>query len=173
MLRIAMPRLTEEDLASLYPKPKSFDEVEAERKFREIGRRPRFVPAKISAWTTLGIAVVLAAQWLGSNITIKPLASVGDVLLGVTTSTLLILTTMVSLYYLYTLISTLIQKTPVSIAKFYTTLTLILVIAGFMLTLLAQYQLISVPTLTGVLLFNFLTTYFAASFIIKKDSTTH
>lgn len=105
-----MPKIKGEDLSSLYPYPKSFDELEAERKLRELTRRPRLVSIKIGAWTTLSAVILLVAYQTCSHLIVSSLSSAGTVIFGVFTSMLIGLAAVAAVFYLYSLINHLATK---------------------------------------------------------------
>lgn len=165
-----MPKLSGKDLASLYPKPKTFDEFETERKQRDAARRPRLVPLKISLWMTLGMAIVLATYELVRRIMAGSLSSEGAVIFGLTTSILIVSVAGAVLFYLYSLITSLTIKTLIFTSRLYAALAVIVFLACIILTALAEFGYGTMLTIVILLLLVFLTTYFVVGFVIKRDS---
>lgn len=79
-----MPKLTEEQLAKLYPAAKTYDELQARRAELDEIRRPKFVALKIATWTALCVPLIAGvfhflekvAVGLTSGDTITTLSSV-------------------------------------------------------------------------------------------------
>lgn len=108
-----MPKLTGEELSALYPKAKTYDELQEERRLRDLERRPTFVKEKIALYTSLGIPTVFVAYFIvqrTSEALFREGANTGPVLTGVCFSILTLLVATAALYYLYTLINGLASK---------------------------------------------------------------
>jgi hypothetical protein len=56
-----MHKANKKELSDLYPKPKTYDQLKAEREQAQLAHQPRFVAPKIALWSTFGLATVLAA----------------------------------------------------------------------------------------------------------------
>lgn len=165
-----MPKLTGKDLASLYPRPKTFDELAQERERREKDRRPRFAPLKISLWVTLGVTLVLVAYELVSRIIMGSLSSEGAVIFGVSASVLLTAFVGAIMFYLYSLIRGIAAQILIFTSRLYTVLVAIVFIAAGILAALAQLGYNNIFTTVIVLLLIFSATYFAVNFVISHDS---
>jgi hypothetical protein len=168
-----MPIPSGKDLSSLYPTPKSYDELEAERELRELDRRPRFVSIKISLWTTSGVVVSLLTYQLVSYLMIDKVSSLGEAMFAVSTSILLSLTALAALLYLCSRINNLVARVLASTTALYVALASILIVTSFTLTMLKQYQHSGALAILGVLLFNFLATHLITKSILEKQGTDH
>ncbi len=165
-----MPKLSPKDLASLYPQPKTFDELDEERKRRDAARQPRHFALKISLWTTLGVAIILVAYELVWRIMAGSLDSEGAVIFGLTTSILLACVAGVAVYYLYSLIAGLTAKMLIFTSRLYAAVAGIIFVAAGLLAALAQFGYGNVVTTAIALLLVFLATCFAVDFVVKHDS---
>lgn len=165
-----MPKLARKDLASLYPEPKTFDEIEAERKHREELQRPKLVPLKISFWTTLGIITVLVAYQIGKQVMMSSLSSAGEVIFATFFSFLIVLIVGAILLYLYIRIIDLGAKVFVITSRLYMVLAGMVIFASVILTALVQ-QGVSILLATAIVSSAvFVSMYFLVDFIAKHDS---
>lgn len=164
-----MPKLNGKELSDLYPKPKTYVQLKAERKEAQLARRPQFVALKIALWATLTIPIALAAYHFIVGV-MNNLSSTGAVLAATSFSFLICLIGIAAIFYLYTLTNGLILKTSLSATTLYFALLIILVASGALLQLLVQSQVsVSVAALP-VFLFNFLATYFAVRFLLRHGN---
>lgn len=160
------------DLSSLYPQPKSFDDLERERQLRESRRRPRWVPAKIGLWATLAVATLLAAyQCMVYMVTIN-LSSAGEVLFGVSLSVLLGLAVAAVATYLYWLIGSLAARVLPSTVPLYAVLGAVTILAGIALTLFVRDQSATVVTIGLVLLLHFAAACLATNWLMHRSGDT-
>ena len=164
-----MPKLSGKDLSSLYPKPRSYDELEAERKKRELQRRPRFVALKISLWTAFGILLVPVTYWVVSHLVVSSLSSPGQAISAASFSIFLILLAGAILIYLYSLINNLAARTLLSASGLHAVLISIVIIACSILMLLIQYRYANIVTILATLLASFLAAYLAANYVTKRQ----
>lgn len=133
-----MPQLTEEDVAKLYPRAKSYDELQTEREFREAERRPKYASARIALWASLSVPAITIPYYASLRIVAVayPVAASGSssssmaVLAGVSLIILLSMIGLAILYYLRSLIDSIVSKTIVATRLFYLVLIGILCIAG-------------------------------------------
>lgn len=126
-----MSQLTEEELAKIYPRAKSYDELQAERAAREEERRPRFIAAKIATGATLAIPTVVITYLVAIRVTaITPTSSSMSVLAGVCIVILICIAGLAILYYLWSLIEGLASKVIANTPLLYLLLVGILCIAG-------------------------------------------
>lgn len=166
-----MNKLSEKDIASIYPTPKTYDELQAERVQRELSRRPKNVPAKIAGWTTLGIVTVLAVRQIVPYVTSYDLSSAGGVLFGVTFSLLAVLATGALLYYLYTQTRGLIDRALDSPGRVYVQLIVVVGVTLFVTFRFIEYMHIVV--IVCVLALHMLVVYQIMQMAIKaKESQT-
>jgi hypothetical protein len=163
-----MPKLQGKGLSDLYPKPKTYDQLKAEREEVQLARRPRFVAPKIALWSTAGMFTVLAAYGLITLIINDHLSSAGAVISGTFFSFLVCLAGMAAIFYVYTLINSVISRTLISSTALYSALLIILVINGVLIQLLAQNRLNIFLAMFSALLFNFVVAYFAVRFLLKR-----
>lgn len=128
-----MPKITEEDLANIYPRAKSYDELQAEREQREIAGRPKFVAAKIALWASLMVPVAFAVYFVMLYLmtTIRA-GSTGGALFSVSFATLSAVIGLSAVYYLYSRIDDLVSKTVASSSILYGILAVTLCAAGGM-----------------------------------------
>ena len=164
-----MPKLRGKELSDLYPKPKTYDQLKAEREEVRLAHRPRFVASKIALWSTAVMFTVLAAYGFITMIMNDHLSSAGAVISGVSFSFLVCLAGLAVIFYIYTLVNNLIPRTPLSSTILYAALLIILVISGVLMQLLAQNQLNIFLAMFSALLFNFVVTYFAVRFLLKHS----
>jgi hypothetical protein len=164
-----MPKLQGKELSDLYPKPKTYDQLKAEREQAQLARKPRLVAPKIALWSTATLLTVLGAYNFITLILSDHLSSAGAVISGASFSFLVCLAGMAIIFYLYTLIGSLLPRTPLSSTVLYSTLLIILVISGVLLQLPVQNQLNIFPAALSALLFNFAVTYFAVRSLLKRS----
>lgn len=136
-----MPKLTGEELSKLYPKAKTYDELQIEREQTEEARRPRFVSLKVALWTTL-IAVVAIAVYQAVLLLFPSFESgaVVDVMPGVCGAMLSALLGMAAVYYLYSLIDGVASKVFLNTALLYGALLIVLCICGGLGALLTYLE---------------------------------
>jgi len=127
-----MPKLTEEDLAKIYPTPKTYDELQTERELREEAKRPKFVAAKIALWASLFVPVVAITGYAALRVARSPetIGSSMAVLAGVCIVILLVIVGLAALYYLWSLIESLASKTIIATSLFSAALLAILGLTG-------------------------------------------
>lgn len=169
IIELSMPKLQGKELSDLYPKPKTYDQLKAEREEDQLARRPRLVAPKIALWSTAIMFTVLVAYGFITLIMNDHLSSAGAVISGVSFSFLVCLTSMAVIFYVYTLLNSLVPKTPLSSTVLYAALLIILVISGVLMQLLVQNQLNIFLAMFSALLFNFVITYFAVRFLLKRS----
>jgi hypothetical protein len=70
-----MPKLQGKELSDLYPKPKTYDQLKAEREQAQLARKPRLVAPKIALWSTATLLTVrrlflvpCLPRWHGHNL---------------------------------------------------------------------------------------------------------
>lgn len=161
-----MPKLSGKELSELYPKPKTYDQLEAERKEVQLARRPRFVAPKIALWSTAAILTTLVAYGFIASL-MSNLSSAGTVLAGTSFSFLICLAGIAVIFYLYTLTNDLIVRTSLSAMTLYSVVLIILVAGGALLQLLVQNRLSIFAAVFPVFLFNFIATYCAVRFLLN------
>lgn len=100
----AMPNLHGKELSELYPRAKSYDELEAQRRQLALIRQPRFSAIKISAWTTLSVVTLIVGFVLINRIMgFISGESAGPVLAAVSFTMLVALLCIAIIYYLHSL----------------------------------------------------------------------
>ena len=164
-----MPKLTPEDLSRLYPQAKSFDELEAERRLRDLERYPRFVSEKISLCTALCGATVFAVYHLVLRTMAGSLSSAGSVLSGVSFSILVLAAGMATLWYLYSLIDGLVSRVITAASLLYGALAGVLFVSGLVHATLARFAIVGMPAIATTLLLSFLLAYFSVRLIIRHQ----
>ena len=165
-----MPKIKGEDLSSLYPYPKSFDELEAERKLRELTRRPQLVSIKIGTWTTLSAAILLAAYQTCSHLIVSGLSSAGTVIFGVFTSMLIGLAAVAAVFYLYSLTNHLAIRVLTYPHVLSVILACIAIGTCFTLTTLTQQKHDTLLMILLVLVFNFALTSLTVEFRLRQEN---
>lgn len=166
-----MPKIKGEDLSSLYPYPKSFDEIEAERKLRELKRRPRIISIKIGIWTTLSVVILLAAYQTCSHLIVSGLSSAGTVIFGVFTSMLIGLAAVAAVFYLYSLINHLVTRVLTYPRVLSVILACIAIGICLALTTLIQQKHDTLLMILLVLVFNFALTSLAVEFRVRQENS--
>ena len=136
-----MPRLTGEELSKLYPKAKTYDELQAKHeKIKEI-RRPKFVALKIASLTTLiaaaGLGVYATILWLLPSF---ESGSTGTTMFGVCVALLSAVFGIAAAYYLYSLIDGIASKVFINTTPLYVTLALMLCVCGGVSSLLLAME---------------------------------
>lgn len=164
-----MNKLSEKDIASIYPTPKTYDELQAERVQRELTRRPKNVPARVGGWTTLGIVTILGVQQIVPYVTAFDLSSAGGVLFGVTFSLLAVLATGVMLYYLYTRTRGLIDRVLDSPGRVY--VQLIAVVGVTLFAILKFIEYVHAVVVVFILALHMLVVYHIVQTAIKAKES--
>jgi len=157
------------ELSDLYPKPKTYEQLKAEREQVQLARKPRFVAPKIASWSTAALFTVLAAYGFITLIMSDHLSSAGAVISGTSFSFLVCLASMAVMFYLYTLINSLVPRTSLSSTVLYVALFIILVVSGVVMQLLVQRQFNIFLAAFTALLFNFAVAYFTVRFLLKHS----
>ncbi len=159
-----MPQLTEEDLNKIYPRAKTYDELEAARELRAEQARPKLVALKIALWTSLCIPAVVVPYFAALHVVATANTSSSmEVLAGVCFVVLLGIFSLFCLWYLRSHITTLASKVFVSTTLLYTILVAILAAAGGIGFILHTYeQELAVFTVVPILW------TFAASFLATQ-----
>lgn len=165
-----MPKLTGKELSNLYPKAKTFDEMRAESKQIQELRRPRFVPAKVATWVTLGGITVLTAYYLIARIMNDLSDDAMQALTSMSFAGIIAVGAVASVFYLRSLIDGLASRIIVSMPLLYTMLGIILCIGGSIFGVFVQYlgyDGLFVASL--VLPFAFFATYAATLLLINHQ----
>lgn len=163
-----MPKLQGKELSVLYPKPKTYNQLKAEREEAQLARRPRFVAPKIALWSTTVMFTTLAVYGFIVSL-MSNLSSAGSVLAGTSFSFLFCLAGIAVIFYLYTLTNSLILRTSLSATTLYSALLIILVANGALLQLLVQNRLSIFDAVFPALLLNFIATYCAVRFLLNHN----
>lgn len=164
-----MPKPAKQDLSSLYPRPKSFDELKAEREQRQLMRRPRNVPLKVSAHI-LGLLVLpVLIYGIVSYIVARNLSSTGVVMFSVSLSILATLAIVAILFYMVAAIKNLISAVLIEVTRVYVTLSVIVLSAGIVWGVSAQHFGINLWLSVLVLLFAGMSSYFVTSYAIQRQ----
>ena len=156
------------DLSSIYPRQKSYSEIEAERKSIMLQRRPRHAAAKISLWTTLFLVVAVVTYVLISNIITSNLDSGGGVIFGVSVSILLLTIALGVMYYVCSLIAGVAQKLLANPVILYVILIIIAGIICLMIDVMTGAELLNVLTITGLMFLNAISVYIVARVMVKS-----
>lgn len=152
----SMPKLTEEQLARLYPTAKTYDEVQAKHAIRNEIRRPTFLILKVGFQTALGVAITLTTYHLLSRlITTTSFASMGGTMTTVCGVILAGIILVAILYYLYSLTNALLSVTYVNptLPMGLITSIFFLAIVVFWFLLQANYNHIAISALLVVTTF--------------------
>lgn len=165
-----MPKLQGEDLQALYPKPKSFRELDAEHKQQELQRRPKYVAEKISAYNTINIAIIIFAYALVSYSVANNFDSAGSILASVSFSMLAALFTCVTVYLLFSKIQRLLIRAVALHTRANTSLILIGGIVIIAAVLLIQYHKANIATILVLLITHVIATYYVMRSITRKSS---
>lgn len=161
-----MPKLQGKELSDLYPKPKTYNQLKAEREEAQLARRPRFVAPKIALWSMAVMLTTLAAYGFIASL-MSNLSSAGSVLAGTSFSFLICLAGIAVIFYLYTLTNDLILRTSLSAMTLYSVVLIILVAGGALLQLLIQNRLSTLAAVFPALVLNFIATYCAVRFLLN------
>lgn len=165
-----MLKATKEDLSSLYPKAKSFNEIQTKRKLRQLRKQPRFVAMKISSWLILGIVATLMAYSLASYLVQN---NVNSEELSITTASLSILIASINLailLYLYTLINNLLSRSLATPKLALAMLIVLLFFVGLTFTIVNHFEFNNLLTTIVILLFTFLVSYISLRHIIHNNN---
>ncbi|HCH33965.1 MAG: hypothetical protein UY35_C0019G0010 [Candidatus Saccharibacteria bacterium GW2011_GWC2_48_9] len=166
-----MNKLSEKDIASIYPTPKTYNELQEERVQRELSRRPKNVPTKIGSWTALGVVTILGVQQIVPYVTAYDLSSAGGVLFGVTFSLLAVLATGAMLYYLYAQTRGLVDRVLDSPGRVYAQLIAVVGVTLFVLLRFIEY--IHAAVVVFILALHVLAVYHIVQTAIRvKESQT-
>ena len=96
-----MPKLTPEDLSRLYPTPKAQHEIDEQRQSRRLSRRPKYVPFKLSIWSTLFFISTISSSSIISSVMSNGFASFAYALVGLSLSGIVIAVTLAICIYSY------------------------------------------------------------------------
>lgn len=165
-----MSKLRGKDLTSLYPEPKSYDEINDERNLRKLEGRPRFVSQKISACATLAILVPLAIHKATYHIVESNLSSTGGVMFSVFFSVLSTLVAFGAFFYFYSYINGLASRILVSTTVLYLAIVPIALIVASILLKLTQPADVNLLLVTVVLLFDLIATYLVTKLVLKNQN---
>lgn len=165
-----MPKLTGQELSDLYPKAKTFDELQAATQEIQELRRPRLVPIKVATWVTLGVVSILVAYYLIARIMSNLSDDAMQVLTSVGLSGTIAVGAVAMVIYLRSLIDELASRIIVSMPLLYTALGTIVGISGSIFGVFVQYiGYDSLFTASLVLPFVFFATYAATLLIMKHQ----
>ena len=157
------------DLASLYPKPKSYNEIERARVNRRPKIRSRSVAVKIGLSATLALLVVFVAYNYIVDIFMHNLSSMGSVFFGTFFAFFVLIVTGIILFMIYVYVNDFVKQFQVAPLIFYTVIALILYIAGNILSWLIQNKIDDVLQVVAVLLANLVLTTLFANFILRQN----
>lgn len=145
----------------LYPKAKTFDEIYAAKKQREIENRPRFVATKISTWSTLAIVVALIIYQLLTVLTdnLALLPSTGEVLFMVSTLIFVGFIAVMTWRFLFLRIRDIVGSVLPSPRPLFVVLILVFVISLIGLIMLPYFGQANLLVATAVLVFNFVVSW--------------
>lgn len=120
-----MPKLTPEDLSRLYPTPKPQQEIDDARKARRQARQPKYVPLKISIWSTLFFISIIGCYFFISAIMASGFVTFADALVGLSLSGIVIGITLAICFYSYASITETAYESFGSTSEVLLTLTII------------------------------------------------
>lgn len=156
------------DLASLYPKPKSYDEIERARMNRRPKIRSRSVAIKIGLSATPALLVVFVAYSYIVGIFIHNLSSMGSVFFGTFFAFFVVVVIGIVLFMIYAYINDFVKQFQVAPFIFYTVTALILCVAGYTLSWLTQNKADGVLQVVAVFLANLVLTTLFANFMFRQ-----
>ena len=156
-----MTRLRGKELSKLYPYPKSYDTLQAERNRRLQSRQPRLVSVKISVSSAILLSVVLVSYQLIYNVIKENLSWYGEVIAGLSLSALIISFAIALMFFFYSVIKELAIQVFGSTTEVFTTLVIVWFFSAAILILLGKLQ-ISNPLSTVILLAFTVTASFVA-----------
>ena len=155
------------ELSDLYPKPKTYEQLEAERERIQQARKPKFVALKLATWSATFVFIALATYGAVTLIMNSHLSSAGAVIAGTSFSFLVCLVGMAAAFYLYTLIKSLLTKVSLSGAALFTALLVVFVLSGLLMQLLVHYRTDILLSAAATLSFDFLAAYFVLGLLLK------
>ena len=117
-----MARLRGEELSKLYPTPKSYETLQAERNSRMQARLPKFFSIKISISSAIMLLVVLVSYQLMSRVIKDNFSSSNDVILGIFLSAIIIVFSLAIMSYFFLVIQELAVQVFGSTSEVFTTL---------------------------------------------------
>lgn len=173
-----MSKLTEEDLAKIYPNAKTYDELQAEHGLLKEQQRPKFVAPKIAFWTSLSVPTVALVYYGAQRVGLTTIGGVGPgqtgasmtVLAGVCLVVLFCIIGLVILYYLRSLIDGLASKTLTNTTPLYVVLLGIICIAGGIGVMLHAYKYDFIAVTLVPMIWVYSTSLVATHIIKKRDS---
>lgn len=117
-----MARLRGEELSKLYPTPKSYETLQAERNSRMQARLPKFFSVKISISSSIMLLVFLVSYQLMSRVIKDNFSSSNDVILGIFLSAMIIVFSLAIISYFFLVIQELAVQIFGSTSEVFTTL---------------------------------------------------
>jgi len=148
-----MRRLRGKELSSLYPTPKSFETLRAERNGRLRTRQPRLVALKISISSGIILLVVLLSYHLISRVIKGNLSSYGEVIAGLSLSMLILTFALAIIFYFYLVIQDIASRIFGSSSEVFTTLIFIWFLCAIGLALLSEAHIDSILSIIILLAF--------------------
>jgi hypothetical protein len=167
-----MPKLTEEQLAKLYPAAKTYDELQAKRAELDEIRRPKFVALKIATWTALCVPLIASVFHFLKKVTVgltsgDTIATLSSVCIGL----LLAGFAAAFIYYMWWLAERVASKTILATSLMYTLLAgvLIAAIAAYFYALEHEISaLIAVASITSC---TFIASVGIVGYLLKRTAT--
>ncbi len=157
-----MTKLRGKELSELYPRPKTYDELKAERETRSIARQPRFIATKCAASTALGTLTMLATYKLIESILKGGVSSPTTALAAAAFSIFLGMGSIAILGYLYSLINRYATVSMSSSNLFYACLVTIVILCSLLLTILLSSSVSYLISLAVVLFIAYVSTFVIA-----------
>ncbi len=163
-----MPKLTGEELSKLYPRAKTYDELQQEKELRQLAQRPKLAAEKIAFCVALGVLTVFTVYTLVSRVAGSfSDGSVEATMTGVCLAMLLVLFGAAILYSIYKTIDGLVSKTIVTTPQFYTLLGGVAFATGLVAALCKQLDtLLLLATCT---VFASTSTYVGTRLIMRRQ----
>lgn len=166
-----MAQLTEEELARLYPTPKTFDEQQAERAVIDELRRPKFPALQMSLWLAASVPVMLVVYHANSYLVsaLNEFSSTGEVLAGVSFGLLTLILGVLLLYYFYTQFDALVSKTISATPVLYRLLAGMFFATGASFTALGQLERSDTGVAVATTLVAFALSFAVISYVLKRQ----
>lgn len=159
-----MAKNSRKNVSSLYPTPKSYEELSTERLRRYQKRRPRFVEVKIGIGTAFGFVTILAGYNLIAQMMLGDISFGGHLLFSVSVSFLVLIITGAVLFLIFSFIDSLATSVLRSRSLLYwVVLPMVTILTG----LIVQHFGGHIGMVTVAIFFNFLGTIAGVNFILK------
>lgn len=156
------------DLASIYPRPKSYDEIEHAREIRKPKLRSRLVAIKIGLSVTFALIVILMAYNFIVSTFVHNLSTMGSVFYGTFFAFFIAIVAGIILFTINSYINDFVRQFYVATVVFYTVIALVVGATAYMLVMLIQNKNDDVLQVIAVLLINFTLTTLSVNYMFRQ-----